>query len=298
MRKIRKYLRKYFLLFTLVCLLCLVAKEDLKNIFKIKKKQAAATSDFECTPIVLNNIESFAQLIANTEDHKHPKCLDEDWVLISDDGTLNLNEKYLSLNKISIKQCEYRGIKWGSSDFNAVIKQAVNIKPGEKLNLNEEFFQITCTPRRRSQRIYKSLFARIFSKRINKQIRLQSKEDPINVFFLGLDSVSREKWLTGLPRSSRYIIDDLQANILNGYNIVGDGTPAAIIPLLTSKHEHELPNTLKNNPNSSFVDEVYPFIWNNFTEKLNYATMYNEDWPQVGNIQIIKQFSLKLLICF
>ena len=69
---------------------------------------------------------------------------------------------------------------------------------------------------------------------------------------------------------------------------MGDGTPAALIPLLTSKHEHELPNTIKNTPKSYHVDEVYPFIWNNFTEKLNYATMYNEDWPQVGNIKMFK----------
>ena len=271
-----------------------MAKEELKKIFKNKKKQA--TSEFECTPIDLNNLESFEQLIKYTEDYKHPKCLDEDWVIIKEDGSLSYNEKYLRFNKISINQCEYRGIKWGSSDFNAVIKQAVTIKPGEKLNINEEFFQITCTPKRRLQKIYKSLFARIFSKRINKEKKLISKEEPINVFFLGLDSVSREKWLTGLPKSSSFIINDLKSNILNGYNIVGDGTPAAIIPLLTSKHEHEMPNTLKNNPNSSFVDEVYPFIWNNFTEKLNYATMYNEDWPQVGNINFSNNnVRLKLL---
>ena len=74
----------------------------------------------------------------------------------------------------------------------------------------------------------------------------------------------------------------MKANILHGYNIVGDGTPAALIPILTSKHEDELPNTIKNTPNAMFVDEAYPFIWKNYSEKLGYATMLAEDWPNIG----------------
>ena len=66
---------------------------------------------------------------------------------------------------------------------------------------------------------------------------------------------------------------------------MGDGTPAALIPLLTSKHEHELPNTIKNTKDSHYVDEVYPFVWKNFSEKLDYATFFGEDWPQVGTFQ-------------
>jgi hypothetical protein len=64
-----------------------------------------------------------------------------------------------------------------------------------------------------------------------------------------------------------------------------DGTPAALIPLLTSKHEHELPSTLKGDSAAHYVDDVYPFIWHNFSSKMNYATMYGEDWPQAGTFQ-------------
>jgi len=77
----------------------------------------------------------------------------------------------------------------------------------------------------------------------------------------------------------------MKASVLNGYNIVGDGTPAALIPILTSKHEQELPNVLKGTINASHVDEVYPFVWRNFERELNYATLYNEDWPKVGVFQ-------------
>ncbi len=110
--------------------------------------------------------------------------------------------------------------------------------------------------------------------------------------FIGLDSVSRIKWLKQLPKSSEFLIETLRSKVLTGYNIVGDGTPAALIPILTGKHESELPSTLKGLKNSVTVDNAYPFIWNLFQDKLNYATLYNEDWPGAGCFQYrMKGFS-------
>ena len=100
--------------------------------------------------------------------------------------------------------------------------------------------------------------------------------------FIGLDSVSRTKWVEQLPKSTEYLLKALKSNVLSGYNIVGDGTPAALIPILTGKHESELPNTLKSAKRGLYVDVAYPFIWKVFEEKLNYATLYNEDWPNSG----------------
>jgi hypothetical protein len=59
-------------------------------------------------------------------------------------------------------------------------------------------------------------------------------------------------------------------------------TPAALIALLTGKYEHELSNTLIGTENANFVDKVYPFIWKNYSNDLNYATLYAEDWPSIG----------------
>lgn len=101
----------------------------------------------------------------------------------------------------------------------------------------------------------------------------------------GLDSVSREIWLNTLYESSDYLLNKMNSNVLNGYNIVGDGTPAALIPLLTSFHEHELPNTIKKTANPNYVNDVYPFIWQNFSKELNYASLYGEDWPSIGTFQ-------------
>ena len=65
-----------------------------------------------------------------------------------------------------------------------------------------------------------------------------------------------------------------------GYNIVGDGTPQAFIPILTGKTELELPNTRKRYNDANYVN-VYPFVWNNFSEK-GYVTLFGEDAFKIG----------------
>lgn len=51
---------------------------------------------------------------------------------------------------------------------------------------------------------------------------------------------------------------------LEGYNIVGDGTPQALIPILTGRTELELPETRKRmGEKASFVN-VYPFVWKDY----------------------------------
>lgn len=64
------------------------------------------------------------------------------------------------------------------------------------------------------------------------------------------------------------------------YNIVGDGTPQALIPILTGKTELELPDTRKRFSHTDFVN-VYPFIWKDF-KQVGYATAYLEDVPETG----------------
>lgn len=81
-----------------------------------------------------------------------------------------------------------------------------------------------------------------------------------------------------------------------GLNIVGDGTPQAFIPFLTGKTEEELPLTRKRFSTADFVDNVYPFIWKNFSDA-GYVTLYGEDVHSVGRVLlcaelIVKFFSL------
>jgi hypothetical protein len=48
-----------------------------------------------------------------------------------------------------------------------------------------------------------------------------------------------------LTKTYKYFTENLKCIVLNGYNIVGDGTPQALIPIFTGNTELELRKTLK-----------------------------------------------------
>lgn len=56
----------------------------------------------------------------------------------------------------------------------------------------------------------------------------------LNVLIFGFDSLSRMTFMRKLPKSYNKL-KSLNALILEGYNIIGDGTPQALIPILTGK---------------------------------------------------------------
>ncbi|CAJ0937740.1 unnamed protein product, partial [Mesorhabditis belari] len=103
----------------------------------------------------------------------------------------------------------------------------------------------------------------------------------LDVFFLGMDSVSHMSYLRKLPKTAAYFEKIMGGVTLDAYNIVGDGTPQAFIPILTGKTEEELPLTRKRFSTANYVDDVYPFIWKNFSDA-GYATLYGEDAANIG----------------
>lgn len=117
----------------------------------------------------------------------------------------------------------------------------------------------------------------------SEQATLEAKQRPpkLNVLIYGFDSLSRNSFIRKLPKSYEYLTNQLKGNVLQGYNIVGDGTPQALIPLLTGFNELELPETRKRMKNSQYVDEAFPFVWKEY-EREGYVTAFNEDIPNVG----------------
>jgi hypothetical protein len=110
--------------------------------------------------------------------------------------------------------------------------------------------------------------------------RHKSAPHLMNVIMFGLDSMSRNSVIRKLPKTYEFITNELKADILRGYNIIGDGTPQALIPLLTGLTELELPETRKRKFSSNYVD-LYPMIWKKY-QAAGYVTAFNEDQPNIG----------------
>lgn len=66
----------------------------------------------------------------------------------------------------------------------------------------------------------------------------------LNVLMFGLDSMSHMMVQRKLPKIYSKL-KSMRAHILEGYNIVGDGTPQALIPILTGERECSYKQTLE-----------------------------------------------------
>ncbi len=163
----------------------------------------------------------------NNEELKHENCTKQDWILIDNNGNCRYNKKYLDDNKLTIKSCYYSIILTNSENFDSsytISSQKYDLKDGTELNKEYEFFYISCKANKENtlnlfSQKYQTAYARILKPKL---INL-NKQEPINVLFLGLDSVSKTGWLNNLPKSSKFLVEKLKVDILNRYNIVGDG---------------------------------------------------------------------------
>ncbi|CAF0890004.1 unnamed protein product [Brachionus calyciflorus] len=206
----------------------------------------------------------------NRNVSSHPTC-PEEWITIDETGKIIFKDKFKIVN------CSYSNVL-RIDDFEYTLTEFKSITNGSYLDTNKEFFHISCNSK--TDKFYTG-FAKVFSKNETTQ-----QSDKINVLVFLMDSLSREDWFYNLPKSMEYLVKTLGANIFHRYNTVGDGTTESLTPLLTSKKVNELPNVYRGQAKASFVDEVFPFIWNDFKKELGYKTMYAEDMAFIGTFNM------------
>lgn len=148
--------------------------------------------------------------------------------------------------------------------------------------LESDFFHVKCESK--DGHTWKNIMAGVFRNesvvRRVKAAKLPDHAMKLNVLMFGLDSMSRLHYMRKLPKTYKYLTEVLKSVVLKGYNIVGDGTPQALIPILTGYTELELPETRKRMSNANFVN-IYPFVWKNFSAS-GYVTAWGEDCPYTG----------------
>ncbi|CAF0961421.1 unnamed protein product, partial [Brachionus calyciflorus] len=202
----------------------------------------------------------------------HPPC-PEEWVTITRTGLVIFKEKF------SIVNCSYANVE-RIDDYEYSLTEFKQITNGSYVDTTKEFFHLKCYSQK--EKFYTG-FARIFKKQNEKT---NFRDNKINVLVFLMDSLSREDWFENVPRSVDFLVNKLGAVIFNRYNTVGDGTTESLTPLLTSKKVNELPDVSRDQKNSSYVDEAFPFIWNDFKNELGYKTMYSEDMAFIGTFQM------------
>jgi len=198
------------------------------------------------------------------------------WVYVQN-GTFRINETlrqvYGDIN------CDYEPQLRGNSDFS-VVKGDVVVGAQDGAALKSDFFQVLCTSK--DGTTYKNIHSAVVPppEVIDRKDNLPAEALGLNVLMFGFDSLSRMTWLRNLPKSHKYAVDELGGMVLEGYNIVGDGTPQALLPILTGKTETELPEARRGHEGAETVDG-HPWIWKDF-QKAGYVTQWGEDGASVG----------------
>lgn len=116
---------------------------------------------------------------------------------------------------------------------------------------------------------------------------LQRAGLPLNIIILGLDQTSRATFQRLLPKSYKFLQDELQAFIFKGFSLVGEATTPQLTALLTGRTVEE--NCEIHEARTGFagartVDE-WPFIFKTL-KKHGYVTLFSEDAPPMGKKMI------------
>ncbi|XP_048514865.1 uncharacterized protein LOC105688188 isoform X2 [Athalia rosae] len=206
------------------------------------------------------------------------ECTPEDWVTVNG-STLVLTEK--AKQKFGPITCAFNEIV-RVDDYN------IKMMPTEESDVSytlkfSDFADVKCESQTGKQ--WHSVLAGVRNDSSMKKDygweKVPSNSLKLNVLMFGFDSLSRNTFIRKLPKSYRYLKQSLNSLVLEGYNIVGDGTPQALIPILTGKIELELPETRKRMGTKADYVDVYPMIWKEY-KKNGYITGFMEDVHHIG----------------
>jgi hypothetical protein len=216
----------------------------------------------------------------NVEPYKECQ-LKNDWGYLKNNRWLFNHSVTHKFGNIS---CKYRNLT-RTNDFDIIYSLYALLTDNQPILA--EVIEVICLADNNSLK-YDALHVQIVDRFLDpkfkaKYERLKAPKtcQPMNIVLLSYDSLSRVSWFKRLPKTTRFILEEKGFKIMYGQSILGDGTRACMIPLLTGKLRNELPSALQSDPNGQFVDQAYPFIWNDL-HKLGYMSYHMEDWPQIS----------------
>lgn len=214
----------------------------------------------------------------------------QDWLIV-EDGLIKLTDlalkKYCASKDVSIK-CTISYFDRADDFHQKLVKEShLNSAVSSSIPLEHDFFNATCRTHTRrilqTTHTWRGLLAGIKQQPAPlTRPHPANKSHKLNILIFGFDSVSHVEFIKRLPKLYSLIVHDLDGIILDNYNIVGDGTTAALLAMLSGKYETELPETRRGR-SKNFVD-VYPWIWNKLKQE-KYATLYAEDESEIGTFQ-------------
>ncbi|GFT91730.1 uncharacterized protein NPIL_97101 [Nephila pilipes] len=195
-----------------------------------------------------------------------------------------VESRNLDLLEIVCKYMEISRARDGISD------DAIGIGPQhafiDEVEIEVEFIKVICYDLNGTE-IYEEYHSFIHNKpKVEKRCK-KHNEPGYSVLIIGVDAMSRLNMHRQLKKTSRYLIDNMDAVEMFGFNKVGDNTFPNLVPLLVGYDERELPQVCWNNKENEPLDQCN-FLWKRFAKK-GYRTLYAEDFPFMSSFNYIKE---------
>lgn len=202
------------------------------------------------------------------------KSNEENWASIRKGKFYISDQAVLKHGRI---ECKYQEISRLEGDM--VIREISGNKPIQSGDdIPHDIISVKCAAE--DGNVFTRIILGVKPKPQKMPAKVSKKGLGLNVIMFGFDSVSRLNWKRSLKESYDFFVDVLGGVVLEGYNIVGDGTPQALLPILTGSNEEELPEARRGFKNARSVDD-HPWIWKDF-QKRGYVTQWGEDGAAFG----------------
>lgn len=208
-------------------------------------------------------------------------CNEKDWVTCDGNQCFVVKEV---LDELPYIECHYSDIIYINDDYY-YIDTPIKLTGRDRFNFTKsDHVKVNClannhNPKRFEIPTWSGLKAGFRPVSVTVP---PGREDSLNVLVLTFDSVSHNHFLRSVPLAYKILTEELGAVVFNNYNIVGDGTLAALFPILTGKTELEFPDA-RRKVNNIFPKHINPehFLFGQL-HKDGYHTAYFEDLPKVG----------------
>ena len=210
-----------------------------------------------------------------------------------------VDKNFLRINKTALKlfyaedleSCLYQSIHRSTEATDDLYSYGnkTNWFKGD-IHIPDEFIRVACYGTEGSL-LYTNFHALIHrkpdvEKRCGNQSRLfkEKHKRRLSVIMVGVDSVSRLNFVRQMPNTRRFLLKNLSAIELLGYNKVADNTYVNLVPMFAGKFVSELP--WDETMNTPF--DRYNFIWKNYSHR-GYRTLYAEDAPKIAIFNYAKE---------
>lgn len=209
------------------------------------------------------------------KEHSPLRCASmENWVY-TQNGKFYIDKR--SETKYGPISCTYFHIYRKDDDRWDELK-LTNIVNGS--TLPGDVFRVECDGAQIGKKYYKNLHVGVAYNRTlhERKVTTETPKLPLNVYIYLLDSMSRINFIRKLPKFYKLLTEDMEAVVMEGFNVVGDGTPWTMIPVTTGHFQTELYEGRKRFTNASYLDD-WPLLFYDY-RNAGYITSYAEEQPQ------------------